>query len=59
MSATTGQRARFHINRKRRIAQRVQGRALMQEIASKRDGAAPAPSEPAEARKGPARRAKA
>ena len=54
MSATTGQRARFHINRKRRIQQRVKLRALKQELAAKGESSTTAP---AEARKGPGRRA--
>ena len=54
MSATTGQRARFHINRKRRIQQRMTLRALKQAIAAKRE---PTTAAPAAARKGPARRA--
>jgi hypothetical protein len=31
MSASNGNRSRFHINRKRRIARRMQMRSLMQE----------------------------
>jgi hypothetical protein len=54
MSATTGQRARFHINRKRRIRQRMTLRALKLAIAGKGESTTAAP---AEARKGPARRA--
>ena len=54
MSATTGQRARFHLNRKRRVLQRMRVRTLMQEIANNRE---PAAAAPAQARKGPARRA--
>ena len=45
MSASNGNRSRFHINRKRRIARRMQMRSLMQEQSEK---AAEAPAKPAE-----------
>jgi hypothetical protein len=55
MSARNGQRARFHINRKRRVLRRMHLRAVMlslkeQKAATAADAASPAPG----ARGGPA-----
>jgi hypothetical protein len=51
MSATNGQRARFHRNRKRRVLQRMRARAVMAALTLEKSGAAAA--KPA-ARPGPA-----
>lgn len=43
MSARNGQRSRFHLNRKRRVVQRMKVRALLQSLKEqKAAGAAPA-----------------
>ena len=44
MSANNGNRSRFHINRKRRIARRMQMRSLMKAEAGKAATAQPATS---------------
>jgi hypothetical protein len=51
MSATNGQRARFHRNRKRRVLQRMKSREVMREATQQKAGGAAAT--PA-AKKGPA-----
>lgn len=42
MSATNGQRARFHRNRKRRVLQRMRVRAVMVALMQEKSGAAAA-----------------
>ena len=42
MSATNGQRARFHRNRKRRVLQRMRVRAVMVAITQEKSETAPA-----------------
>jgi hypothetical protein len=44
MSASNGNRSRFHIDRKRRIARRMQLRAVAQALTEKRAAAAAAES---------------
>jgi hypothetical protein len=43
MSASTGQRARFHRNRKRRVIRLMRLRAVMAELARKKAEGAPSP----------------
>jgi hypothetical protein len=52
MSATNGQRARFHRNRKRRVVRNMHLRAVMAEL--KQQKADPATPPPARTRRGPA-----
>jgi hypothetical protein len=40
MSANNGNRSRFHVDRKRRIARRMQMRAVAQALTEKREAAA-------------------
>ena len=40
MSATNGQRARFHRNRKRRVLQRMRSRAVLVALTQDKSGAA-------------------
>jgi hypothetical protein len=56
MSATNGQRARFHRNRKRRVVQRMKSREVMLEATQKKTGDATATpaAAPARSKKGPA-----
>ena len=44
MSANNGNRSRFHVDRKRRIARRIQLRAVAQALTEKRETAAAAKS---------------
>jgi hypothetical protein len=44
MSANNGNRSRFHRNRKRRLARRIQTRELMKGLADKKEAKAPAKS---------------
>jgi hypothetical protein len=46
MSANNGNRSRFHINRKRRIARAIQTRSLKEALAARPESAA-APDQPA------------
>ena len=46
MSANNGNRSRFHVDRKRRIARRMQLRAVAQALAEKREAATAAKSTP-------------
>ncbi len=50
MSANNGNRSRFHVDRKRRIARRIQLRAVAQALTEKREAAsaAKAAAKPAE-----------
>ena len=52
MSARNGQRARFHLNRKRRVLQRMRLRAVL--LALKEQKAATAADSAPSARRGPA-----
>jgi hypothetical protein len=54
MSARNGQRARFHLNRKRRVIQRQRVRALMIELLKKKTEATQAASNDMRNEGGPA-----
>lgn len=54
MSASTGQRARFHRNRKRSVLRRMRVRAVMAELKQQKAETAPAPPAPPRTRRGPA-----
>jgi hypothetical protein len=47
MSANNGNRSRFHVDRKRRIARRMQLRAVAQALTEKREAAAAKSTAPA------------
>lgn len=53
MSATNGQRARFHRNRKRRVLRNMRTRAVMAELKQQKAETASAPP-PSRTRRGPA-----
>jgi len=54
MSARNGQRARFHLNRKRRVVQRMRLRAVLLALKEQKAAATTDTAPPARSRGGPA-----